>query len=140
MSSYEHVEYTYPNPHLFHKELLWLDTDCNCYFAFKLNDGDDWTFYAGNASHALATGNYLTSYGTSEANAATNYLTTVKDSTGKVVALLPANFQAKYARVYIQSGASVTLYEWQPSTYITAHDIVSGTLELTDQLTDAPIS
>ena len=51
MSSYEHVEYTYPNPHLFHKELLWLDTDCNCYFAFKLNDGDDWTFYAGNASY-----------------------------------------------------------------------------------------
>src|SRR3990172_7232674 len=133
------VENVYPNSHLFHKELFWVDKNCNCYFAFKLNEVDDWTFYAGNAAHALDTGSYLTSYGTSEALAQTNYLTTVRDSNGKVLAILPANFQAKYVRIYIESGNTTTIHEWQPSIYITAHEIISGTLEITDLLTDAPL-
>src|SRR3990172_5829802 len=133
------VENVYPNSHLFHKELFWVDKNCNCYFAFKLNEVDDWTFYAGNAAHALDTGSYLTSYGTYEDLAQTNYLTTVRDSNGKVLAILPANFQAKYVRIYIESGNTTTIHEWQPSIYITAHEIISGTLEITDLLTDAPL-
>lgn len=137
--AFKSIELRHPNAQIFHKELLWVNKDCNCYFAFKLNDGDAWTFFAGNASHALATGKLLTSYGTSEANAQTNYLTTIRDASGKVVAVLPVNFQAKYARVYIQDGNSTTVYEWQPSSYFTAHEIISGTLEITDLLSDAPL-
>lgn len=136
--AYKYVEYGYPYPHLFHKELLWIDKNCNCYFAFKLNDTDNWTYYAGNGSHALNTGSLLTSYAV-EADAITNYLTTVRDITGKVLALLPLNFQAKYARVYIESGNSVNIWEWIPSVYFVANEIVSGTLEITDQLTDNPM-
>jgi hypothetical protein len=137
--AWRHIEYRYPNSHLFHKELLWVDKNCNIYFAFKLEDDDDWTFYAGNASHALDTGLLLTNYGTSEANAQTNYLTTTRDSNGKVITVLPSNFQAKYARLYIESGNNVSIYEWIPSTYFSAHEIVTGTLEITDQLSDAPL-
>ncbi len=134
-----HVEYQYPVSHLFAKELIWADGNLNVYFGFKLLDGDDWTFYAGNASHALEAGNLLTSYGTSEAQAQANYLTTTKDDTNKILALLPANFQAKYARLYVESGSGITVHEWTPSTYFTAHEIVSGTLEITDQLAAAPL-
>ena len=137
--SWTNVEYSFPNSYLFHKEIFWVNKNCNCYFAFKLNDVDDWSYYSGNAAHALDTGNYLTSYGTSEALAQTNYLTTVRDGNGKVVTLLPSNFQAKYARMYIQDGDTVSIYEWQPSTYFTAHEIISGTLDITDLLTDAPL-
>jgi len=135
---YEYITYEYPIPYLFHKELLWIDTNCNIYFAFKMSSTDDWTFYAGNSSHALLSGNILINYGTNETNAQTNYLTTTKDSNGKVIAILPSNLQAKYARLYIAT-TGVTIHEWRPSTYLTAHEIISGELTITDELSDAPL-
>jgi len=136
---FSYIEYQYPIAYLFHKELLWVNKNCNVYFAFKLLESDSWTFFAGNASHALATGELLTSYGTSESQAATNYLTTTKDSNGKVLAVLPSNFQAKYARVYIETGSSVTIHEWTPSVYLTANEIIAGELLITDKLSDTPL-
>lgn len=137
--SYQYVEYQYPIAQLFHKELLWTDKNCNVYFAFKLLASDDWTYYAGNSSHALTAAGLLTSYGSSEQDAITNYLTTTRDYvSGKVVAMLPANFLAKYARVYIEEGVYVTVYEWTPSVYITANEIVTGELLITDMLSDSP--
>jgi len=139
MSSYECVTYEYPIPHLFHKSLLWIDTDCNIYFGFKLLSTDDWTFYSGGSDHNLLSGNILVNCGTSESDAQTNYFTTSKDSNGKVIAVLPANIQAKYARIYISAGDSVTIHEWRPSTYFTAHEIISGELTITDELAEAPL-
>jgi len=136
---FSYIEYQYPIAYLFHKELLWVNKNCNVYFAFKLLESDDWTFFAGNVSHALATGELLTSYGTSESQAATNYLTTTRDSNGKVLAVLPSNFQAKYARVYIETGNDVTIHEWTPSVYLTANEIIAGELLITDKLSDAPL-
>jgi len=135
--SWEHVEYSYPVSHLFSKELLWVNKACSLYFAFKLNYEDNWTYYSGNVSHALDTGLKLTSYAT-EAEAQTNYLTGTPDATGKILAILPANIEAKYARVYIQSGYNVTLYEWHPSVYFTANEIIAGTIELSDVLAESP--
>ncbi len=135
--SFKFIEFSYPNPNLVHKFIAWLNKDCNCYFALKLYSTDDWSFYSGNASHALTTGLGLTACA-NEAEATTNYLTTTRDSSGKIIAILPANVQAKYARMYIEQGNAVGVYEFRPSTYFTAHEIISGTLEITDQLSDAP--
>ncbi len=136
--AWEYVNFEYPVPNLFEKHLVWLSANCNMYFAMKLNKGDNWTYYAGNGSHALLSGKILTSYGSSEANAQTNYLTTTKDSSNKVLAILPTVVQARYIRMYIESGSSITVYEYRPSTRVTAHDIVTGNLEITDELNESP--
>ena len=136
--SFAHIEYQYPIAHLFQKMLLWVNKNCDVYFALKLNEEDNWTYYAGNASHELEAGEILTSYGASESSAQTYYLTTEKDENGKVLTILPANFQAKYVRVYIKEGDNVTVYEWTPSTFFTANEIVAGELLISDKLSDSP--
>jgi len=136
--AWEYINFDYPVPNLFEKHLVWLSADCNMYFAMKLNKSDSWNYYAGNGSHALLSGKILTSYGNSEANAQTNYLTTTKDSDNKVLAILPSVVQSRYIRMYIESGDTITVYEYRPSTRITAHDIVTGNLEITDELSEAP--
>ncbi len=90
---------------MFEKHLVWLSADCNMYFAMKLNKSDSWNYYAGNGSHALLSGKILTSYGNSEANAQTNYLTTTKDSDNKVLAILPSVVQSRYIRMYMNQVA-----------------------------------
>jgi hypothetical protein len=136
--SWEYIEYEYQVTNTFHKHLLWLSTDCNLYFAFKEKTGDDWTYFAGEASHSLSTGKVLTNYGSAQSSAETNYVTTSIDSNGKFLAVLPSTLQAKYARVYVETGSGVTIYEWRPSTYFSAHEIISGEIEISDQLSDAP--
>jgi len=135
--SWEHIEYGYATAHLFHKMLMWANKNCNIYFSLKLNSDDSWIYYSGNASHALETGLKLTLAST-EAEAQTNYLTTTRDSSGKVLAVLPSILQAKYVKVHIESGANVVIREFRPSTFFTAHEIITGDLEITDQLSDAP--
>ncbi len=136
--SWDHAEYQFAVAQRFHKQLLWLNANCNVYFAMKLKESDDWTYFAGNASHALETGKLLTEYAT-EAEAQTNYLRTTKDSNNKVLAVLPALFEAKYARLYIASGDAVTIHEWICSSYFSANEIISGRMEITDELDDSPM-
>lgn len=136
--SWKYIEYEYPSPNLLQKVLAWADKNFNCYVAAKLNSTDAWTYYAGNVSHSLTAGLKLTNYGSVEGDAQANYLTTVKDATGKVLMVLPSNLQMKYVRLYIEVGSSVTIYEFRPSTYFTAHEIIAGTLEISDELAETP--
>lgn len=135
--SWEYINYDYTTAYLFQKMLFWVDKNCNIYFATKLNSDDAWTYYSGNASHTLQTGSVLAEY-SSETDAQTNYYTTVRDTNGKVLCVLPSIVQAKYIRLYVQSGSNVRVYEFKPSTFFTAHEIISGELHITDQLSDAP--
>jgi len=137
--AYAHIDYEFQVAHFFHKQILWISTNCNVYFGMKVNINDEWSYWAGNASHALATGQLLSYYGTSEISAQTNYLTTTRDSNGKVLGILPGIFQAKYVRLYVETGANVKIYEWRPSTLFSAHEIITGELHITDQLSDAPL-
>ena len=137
--AFEYVSFEYPNTNLIQKIIAWINGDCHCYFALKLEYDDDWTYFAGNTSHALSTGRKLTGYGIIEADAQTNYLTTTRDSNGKILCVLPLNFQAKYIRMYIETGYGIQIYEFRPSTYFAAHEIITGTLEITDALTESPI-
>lgn len=136
--SWKYVAYEYPYPVLVNKILTWISANTNVYFTLKLNDTDSWTYYGGTAAHALATGMLLTEYAT-EAEAQTNYLTTVRDTVGKVLVILPLNKQAKYVNMYVQTGSGIQIYEFRPSAYFVANEIVSGTLEISDQLSDAPL-
>ena len=121
--AFKYVEFKYPVSHVFQKMIVWLSTDASIYYAMKLNYTDDWTYYAAvDTGHALDTGRTLTSYA-AEGDAQTNYLTTDRDSNGKVLAVLPSNFEAKYVRLYINEGDAVTVWEWKPSINITAHDL-----------------
>lgn len=137
--SWAYITYEFPFPQIFHKELIWADKNCHVYFAFKLNDTDEWSFYSGNASNELDTGRLLTSYGTSEYDAQWNNLNVVIDTDGKFLAVLPIPVQAKYARLYVLAGEDVIIHEWHPSIHFTAHEIITGTLEITDELSDAPL-
>lgn len=82
----------------------------------------------------------MTYYAT-EAEAQTNYLSTsaYRETSGKVLAILPSVYSAKYAKLYVESGSSVSVYEWINSTYFTAHEIITGDLTITDQLASAPL-
>lgn len=136
--AWREIFYTYPNTHIFQKQLLWLNKDANIYFGMRAKEDNDWTYFAGDTNHALVAGSRLTQYGT-EANAQVNYLTTTRDATtGKFIALLPSNIEARYVKLFVASGSAVTIYEWWPSTYLSAHEIVSGQLLITDALSDAP--
>jgi len=136
--AWQYVNYEYPVAQMFEKHLVWLETDCNMYFAMKLNYEDSWTYYAGNSSHELLSGKILISF-VNEADAQSDYITTVKNTDNKFLAILPYTIQAKYVRMYIDdSGSDKSFYEWQPSLKITAHDIVTGDLELTDELSSSP--
>lgn len=137
--SYKYIEYIYPNTQLISKIIFWADKNCNCYFALKNNYTDNWVYYAGTVAHALALGKILTSYGLVEADAQTNFLTTVRDSLGKNLVIFPTNIEAKYVRLYVETGNNVSITELTPSTYFTANEIISGTLEITDLLADAPL-
>ena len=97
--------------------LLWLSANTHCYFATKATLTGDWTYFAGNSSHKLATDSKLTSYGTVEVAAQTNYLQTVRDPNGRVKAVLPSFQQAKYVRLFIDDTESTTLYEFWPETF-----------------------
>jgi len=137
--SWDYVEYVFPINHQFSKMLLWISVNCNIYFALKANYADtSWTYYAGNASNGLDAGSLLTNYSTSEANAQTYRLITTKDNNNKVLAVLPIPMRARYVRLYIESGSNVTIYEFRPSTYFLASEIISGELLITDALSDAP--
>jgi hypothetical protein len=138
--AYVYVEYQYPIAEQFNKELLWVDKNCNVYFAFKLTAADDWIFYSGNpnGNHALTSEGCLTPYGTDEASAISNYLTTTRDSNGKAIAPFSGDVYAKFARVYIEEGNDVTVYEWTPSVSITANDITTGEILISDMLSDNP--
>ena len=137
--AWDYIQYIYPVPYNFEKFLLWSSVDFNCYFALREKEGDDWTYYAGNVSHELATGLKLTSYSTSEANAQTNYLTTTKDASNLVLALLPTLVFGKQVRLYIDdTQGAVQIYSFKPSTQLIANEILAGTLEITDRLAAAP--
>jgi hypothetical protein len=137
--SWKYIEYEYPYPVLINKILAWADKNFNCYFALKLNIEDSWSYYAGTVAHALLSGKLLTNYAFVEASAQTNYLTTVRDtSTGQVLAILPLNKQAKYVRMYVEEGLTTQMHEFRPSVYFVANEIVSGTIEITDELSSAP--
>jgi hypothetical protein len=137
--SFSYIQYEFSTPHLCEKQLLWLNKDVKVYFALKLNSTDAWVYYSGNASHTLEAGKKLVSYGTDETSAQNNYYTTVKDSANKILAILPNVIQAKYARLYIEAGNSVKVYEWICSSRLIANEIIGGELEITDELSDAPI-
>ena len=136
--SWEYVEYTHPQPSFFQKMILWTDKDCKIYFALKLNADDGWSYLSGNSGNDLDTGLLLTSY-TAEADAQTYYLSTSRDTNGKILAVLPTLTQAKYVRIYIESGSNVSIYEFRPSTSLSAHDITAGELHITDLLAEAPL-
>ena len=135
----DYIQYEYPIPYLFHKMIAWISADCHVYFALKLNSSDSWTYYAGDGSHDLLNGKLLTSYGSSDTDAQTNYFQTARDTNGKVLAVLPINVQAKYVRIYIGIGTNVTVHEFRPSVYFSAHEIISGELTITDELSDSPL-
>jgi len=137
--AWQYLEYKFPVTSIFDKHLMWLSDNTNIYFAMKANDDDDWSYFAGNASHNLGTGSLLTSYSTSESSAQTNYLTTSKDSNNKVIAILPSSIQAKYVRMYIDDTISTTIYEWKASINITADEVITGELIITDDISDTPL-
>ena len=119
--------------------LLWLDTDCDIYFAMRDKATDSWRYFAGNVSHGLDAGRKMTEYA-SEANAQTNYLTTTKDANGKVAAIIPnSGVKVRTLRLFVQSGSNVTIWEWVPSPEFKADQIVTGELEITDQYSSAPL-
>lgn len=136
--AWEYIEYKLPTSEYLHKQLLWISTNCNIYFALKKKAEDSWVYYAGDGSGKLISGKVLTEYST-EGNAQTNKLITIKDSNNKVLAILPKAIETKYIRLYVETGSNVNIYEWRPSTYFTAHEIVSGELELSASLSDAPL-
>jgi len=135
--AWREISYTYAYTHLFQKHLLWLAANANIYIAMRESEDDSWTYYAGTAAHALDTGLVLTAY-SAEADAQTNYLTTDKDANDKVVTMLPAIVQARFVKLFVESGSGVQIYEWWPSTYLTAHEIVSGEILITDEMSTAP--
>jgi uncharacterized protein YjbI with pentapeptide repeats len=133
--AWKYISYEYPYALLFHKMLTWVDKEAHCYYTLQESDTSAILYYGGNASHALATGSKLTNYA-SEAEARTNYLTL---AAGRNLGVLPLNKEAKYVKVYIETGSTVQVHEFRPSTYFVANEIISGTLDLTDQLAEAPL-
>lgn len=134
--SWGYVQYDYPNSILLHKFVIWLDKAANVYFAIKENDSDDWAYYAcADTGRELATGKKLTLCG-SESEAQSKYWTT---ASGTNIAILPLNKQTRYAKMFVQEGDSVTVREFHPSAYIVANEIVSGTLDINNLLSDAPL-
>uniref|UniRef100_A0A6M3L7Z6 Putative tail protein n=2 Tax=viral metagenome TaxID=1070528 RepID=A0A6M3L7Z6_9ZZZZ len=136
--AYKYVEYSYPVTHNFEKHIVYANQNCKIYFAMKKEYESSWVYFAGNGTNTLNAGKKLTQY-TSETDAQTYYLNAVRDSDSKILVILPAVFQAKFVRLYVESGQSTTVYEWIPSTRLVAHEIISGTLDLTDELSSAPL-
>jgi hypothetical protein len=136
--AWTYIQYEYPVPYNFEKFLIWASADFDCYFGLKDRNTDSWTYYSGNASHGLDTGQELISYGTNEANAQTNYLTTSRDSAGKILAVLPSLFIARYVRLYVDDTGTAQIREFRPSTKLIADEILTGTLEITDQFNSPP--
>ncbi len=137
--AFKYIQYVYPVPYNFEKFLIWASGNFNCYFAIKEKQDDSWMYYAGNGSHALATGKLLTSYGSSQTNAETNYLTTSKDSNNKIIAVLPSLSFARFIRLYIDDASSEYIYEFRPSTRLLADEIIAGNLEITDDFLVPPL-
>ena len=115
--AYKYVEYSYPVTHVFEKHILYPNQNCKVYFAMKKEYEDGWTYFAGNATNTLNSGKKLTKY-TTEADAQTYYLNGVRDSNNKILAVLPTTFEAKFVRLYAESGQSTTVYEWTPRVEI----------------------
>ncbi len=137
--AWEYIEIQYPTVAVLEKILIWADKDFNAYFALKKEYTADWIYLGGDASHNLSSGKKLVSYGTNEGSAQTNYVTLSPNSSGKVLCVLPSPAHTKYIRMYVQTGAGVTIREFRPSTIISAHEIITGELEITDELSDAPL-
>lgn len=96
---------------------LWISDDSRCYFAVSESvTQPEWSYYAGNASHALESGNLLTAYDT-EGEAETNYFSTSKDGNGMVFAMLPNFEKAKLVRVFFDEDYPLVLYEFNPEDF-----------------------
>lgn len=137
--AWENFQHEYPYLQLIHKVLggatIPSGKELRVSFAFKNEHGDSWTHYGAQASHELLTGS-LVSYGSSEANAQTNYWN-VTLRNGKFLATLPNIFLAKYARMYVETGEGVSIHEWRSAQYFMADEIVTGELLISNLLASA---
>lgn len=136
--AWQYIQYEYPVPYTFDKVLMWISVNCHCYFAMREKSTDDWIYFGAASTHALGTGYRLTRY-TSEVNAQTNYFQTAKDSSGKVIAVLPLHFLARYVRLYIDIQERINIYEFRPSTLVLADEIMAGELRITDDFINPPL-
>jgi len=136
--AWKYIQYEYPVGYNFEKFLFWISANCNCYFSLKDRVEDDWVWYSGNTSHGLDTGSILVSR-TTETLCQTNYLTTTKDALNKMIAILPILVHARFVRMHISDASTTTVYEFRPSTSLMADEIITGTLEVTDQFSSPPL-
>jgi hypothetical protein len=138
MSTWQYIDYAYPVSYNFEKFLVWISQDVKCYFALKEKFSDSFTYFAGDVSNDLLTGMVLTQYAV-ENSARTHYLQTTRNSSGKVIAILPKLVTAKFVRIYILDENPVSVYEFRPSTQMLADEIVAGVLEITDKFASPPL-
>jgi len=138
---FQYIEYTYPIEHWFEKIMLWCDSAGRFYFGLKTADEDDYTFYSGTAAHGLDTNSLLVNRGTTEADAQTNYWKPTPDANNRVLAVLPGLVGAKYVRVYVDDSNDnpTQIYEFRPSTYFAADEILTGNLKITDDFARPPV-
>ena len=137
--AWQYVEYKYPIDYQFDKILVWLSDATSVYFAVKSKETDDWVYYSGTAGHVLDTGSLLTSQGSSEANAQTDYLTATPDVNDKITCVFPSPIFAKYVRLYITDDISCTIHEFRPSTRLLADEIITGVLTISDDFASPPL-
>lgn len=145
--AWEYIEFTYPVAYQFDKILTWFTSQnisgkSRFYFSLKEKDSDSWAYYAGNVSNALDSESKLTSYGSVEANAQTNYLSADADTTtNRLLAILPLPFLGKYVRIYVDNANDnpTVIHEFRPSTRVLADEIITGRLQITDQFASPPL-
>jgi len=133
-----YIEYEYPVTYNFEKLLVWASVNFKCYFALKEKSTDAFTYYAGDNGHDFLTGKVLSQYSV-ESEARTNYLNGLIDYDGKVVAVFPTLFTARYVRIYINNEQVVNVYEFRPSTQVLADEIITGKLQITDDFNSPPM-
>lgn len=137
--AWQYIQYQYPVVYNFEKMIVWADSEFECYFALRERADDTWTYYAGTALNELDTGKKLINYGSIEANAQTNHVDASIDSNGKFIAVLPILKNAKYVRIYVDDTNYTQFHEFRPSTKLVADEIITGTLEITDEFLTPPV-
>lgn len=145
--NWNYIEFEFPVPVVINKVMAWgsdekvSDASPRLYFACKLSSNDvAWSYYAGDSGHDLAT--YRTLYPRlDEADARNNYWEAGRDESGCFLAMMPAHVQIRYVRMYVgfETGEEFDVYEFRPSVFVSANEIVSGTLLITDQLATSPV-
>lgn len=137
--AWKYIEYRYPTEYQIEKILTWSDSNFRCYFALKQKHSDSWSYYSGNASHTLATGEKLVLQ-SSEGDAQTDYWLAQPDSSNKTIALLPNTKLFRYVRIYVDDAndAPTQIYEFRPSARLSADEIVTGDLKITDDFSSPP--